>query len=166
MTAFPMHANGRAFCCAGILCSVSRQLKPIEKLMMKLCNVAGIYSVSRIWADSDKKMRIYSSASMAENHFVMRFCSSALTLMFFLFLIGIPKFLLLSNLVLQEFLKQLCPAFYYGKFFVASNLYCLLVLYCGSCVHAKSSHQQTRLFLSMGKRNQVCQIINNSCANP
>jgi hypothetical protein len=40
--------NGRAFCCAGILCSVSRQLKPIEKLMMKLCNVAGIYSVSLI----------------------------------------------------------------------------------------------------------------------
>jgi hypothetical protein len=29
--------NGRAFCCAGILCSVSRQLKPIEKLQLKLC---------------------------------------------------------------------------------------------------------------------------------
>jgi hypothetical protein len=59
--------NGRAFCCAGILCSVSRQLKPIEKLKMKLCNVVEFYSVSRIWADSDKKMRIYSSASIAEN---------------------------------------------------------------------------------------------------
>jgi hypothetical protein len=47
--------------------TLRRQLKPIEKLVLKLCNVAGIYSVSRIWADSDKKMRIYSSASIAEN---------------------------------------------------------------------------------------------------
>lgn len=68
--------NVRAFCCAGILCSVSRQLKPIEKLMMKICNVAGIYSVSRIWADSDKKMRIYSSASIAENLAVGRCLAS------------------------------------------------------------------------------------------
>ena len=53
--------NGRAFCCAGILCSVSRQLKPIEKLKLKLCNVADLYLVRRTWADSDKKLRIYSS---------------------------------------------------------------------------------------------------------
>jgi hypothetical protein len=35
--------------------------------MVKLCNVDGIYSVSRIWVDSDKKMRIYSSANISEN---------------------------------------------------------------------------------------------------
>ena len=51
--------NGRAFCCAGILCSVSRQLKPIEKLKLKLNSFVEIYSVSRIWADSDKKMSLY-----------------------------------------------------------------------------------------------------------
>lgn len=45
----------------------SPEPQPIEKLMMKLCNVGEIYSVSRIWADSDKKMRIYSSASIAAN---------------------------------------------------------------------------------------------------
>ena len=78
-------ANVGAFCCAGILCSVSRQLKPIEKLMMKLCNVAGNYSVSRIWADSDKKMRIYSSASIAENLTVVcSFLSPQCYLMFFI----------------------------------------------------------------------------------
>jgi hypothetical protein len=33
----------------------SPEPQPIEKLMMKLCNVAGIYSVSRIWADSEQK---------------------------------------------------------------------------------------------------------------
>jgi len=67
MRIYNVAANVRAFCCAGILCYVSRQLKPIEKLMLKLCNVVEIYSVSRIWADSDKKMRTYSSASIAEN---------------------------------------------------------------------------------------------------
>jgi hypothetical protein len=62
-----MTHNGGALCCAGILCYVSRQLKPIEKLKLKLNSFAEIYPVSRIWADSDKKMRIYSSASIAEN---------------------------------------------------------------------------------------------------
>jgi hypothetical protein len=32
-----MTHNGGAFCCAGIPCSVSRQLKPIEKHKLKLC---------------------------------------------------------------------------------------------------------------------------------
>ena len=49
-----MTHNDRAFCCADILCSFSRQLKPIEKLKMKLGNVDELYLVSRIWADSDK----------------------------------------------------------------------------------------------------------------
>jgi hypothetical protein len=41
--------------------------KPIEKLKLKLCTFDELYSVSRIWADSDKKTRIYSSANIAEN---------------------------------------------------------------------------------------------------
>jgi hypothetical protein len=38
-----------------------------EIQVLKLCNVAELYSVSRIWADSDKKKRICSSASIVEN---------------------------------------------------------------------------------------------------
>jgi len=41
-----MTHNGQAFCCASILCSVSRQRKPIEKLEMKLSYTVEIYSFS------------------------------------------------------------------------------------------------------------------------
>ena len=49
-----MPHNARAFCCADIPCFVSRQLKPIEKLMLKVKTKAELYSVSRIWADSER----------------------------------------------------------------------------------------------------------------
>jgi hypothetical protein len=56
--------NGGAFCFADIVCSASRQLKPIEKLVLMLCTFDEFYSVIWRWNDSDKKMKVYSSINI------------------------------------------------------------------------------------------------------
>jgi hypothetical protein len=47
--------NGRAFCCAGILCSVSQQPKPIEKTEVEVMQKADSNCSARTGADSEQK---------------------------------------------------------------------------------------------------------------